>query len=107
MAIRYRVTLTLEERDDLERFSKTGTKSARSVLLARALLLLDAGELGPHLPEQQVSQAVGLSCRPLEKTAFSQPLGAICAGIVVLPLVATAIGLLAWLCPSLGDFLFN
>lgn len=41
------------------------------------------------------------------KTAFSQPLGAICAGIVVLPLVATAIGLLAWLCPSLGDFLFN
>ena len=67
MAIRYRVTLTQEERDDLERFSKTGTKSARSVLLARALLLLDAGELGPHLPEQQVSQAVGLSCRPLER----------------------------------------
>ena len=66
MAIRYRVTLTQEEREELDRFSKTGTKSARSVLLARALLLLDAGDLGPHLPEQQVSQAVGLSCRPLE-----------------------------------------
>lgn len=67
MAIRYRVTLTQEERDSLERFSKTGTKSARSVLLARALLLLDAGEFGPRLSEQRVSQAVGLSCRPLER----------------------------------------
>ena len=67
MAIRYRVTLAQEDRDSLERFSKTGTKSARSVLLARALLLLDAGEFGPHLSEQRVSQAVGLSCRPLEK----------------------------------------
>lgn len=67
MAVRYRVTLTNEEREVLDKFSKTGTKSARSVLLARALLLVDASDLGPCLSEKQVSQATGLSCRPIER----------------------------------------
>lgn len=67
MAIRYKVTLTKEERDNLDKFSKTGTKAARAVLLARALLLVDSGEYGPNMPEKQVSQAIGLSCRPIER----------------------------------------
>lgn len=67
MGIRYKVTLTKEERESLAKFSKTGTKAARSVLLARALLLVDAGEHGPHLAEELVSQATGLSCRPIER----------------------------------------
>ena len=67
MGVRYKVTLTSEEREMLDKFSKTGTKAARSVLLARALLLVDSGEYGPHLMEEQVSQAIGLSCRPIER----------------------------------------
>ena len=67
MGIRYKVTLTNEEREYLEKFSKTGTKAARSVLKARALLLVDAGEAGPRLSEDLVSQATGLSCRPIER----------------------------------------
>lgn len=67
MGIRYKVTLTTEEREYLEKFSKTGTKAARSVLMARALLLVDAGEHGPHGTEEVVSQATGLSCRPIER----------------------------------------
>ncbi len=67
MAIRYRVSLTSEEREQLDKYSKTGTKAARSVLLARALLLIDAGELGPRMSEEQVTQAVGLSSRPIER----------------------------------------
>ena len=46
MAPRYRVTLTKEERKDLEAISTKGKRAARTVLYARALLLLDAGEYG-------------------------------------------------------------
>jgi len=67
MGIRYKVVLTQDERDYLEKFSKTGIKAARSVLLARALLLVDEGDHGPHLSEELVSQATGLSCRPIER----------------------------------------
>jgi len=47
MAPRYRVTLTKEERKDLVAISTKGKRAARTVLYARALLLLDAGEYGP------------------------------------------------------------
>jgi hypothetical protein len=67
MGIRYKVTLNKEERDHLNRFSKTGMKSARSVLLARALLLVDAGEYGPHCPESEIAMATGLSPRSIER----------------------------------------
>ena len=73
MGIRYKVTLTSEEREYLEKFSKTGTKAARSVLMARALLLVDAGEAGPQLSEDLVSQATILSCRPIERLKSDSP----------------------------------
>ncbi len=47
MAPRYRVTLIEEERKELEAISSKGERAARTVLYARALLLLDAGEHGP------------------------------------------------------------
>ena len=48
MAPRYRVTLTKEERKELEAISTKGKRAARTVWYARALLLLDAGENGPR-----------------------------------------------------------
>ena len=66
MAPRYRVTLTPEERQELESISKTGKRAARTILYARALLLLDAGEHGPKWPVARVAEAVGVTTRSLE-----------------------------------------
>ena len=66
MVPRYKVTLTKEEREDLEAISTKGKRAARTVLYARALLLLDAGEHGPKWVVAQVAQAVGTTPRSLE-----------------------------------------
>ena len=67
MAPRYKVTLTKEERKDLEAISTKGKRAARTVLYARALLLLDAGELGPGWLVAKVAEALGTTPRSLEK----------------------------------------
>lgn len=66
MAPRYKVTLTKEERQELEAISTKGKKAARTVLHARALLLLDAGEYGPKWLVETVAEAVGTTTRSLE-----------------------------------------
>ena len=66
MAPRYRVTLTKGERKDLEAISTKGKRAARTVLYARALLLLDAGEYGPKWVVAQVAEALGTTSRSLE-----------------------------------------
>jgi hypothetical protein len=66
MAPRYRVTLTKEERQELENISKKGKRAARTVLNARALLLLDAGENGPKWIVAKVAEAIGTTTRSLE-----------------------------------------
>ena len=66
MAIRYRVTLTNEERKELEAISTKGKRAARTVLYARALLLLDAGEHGPNWIVVKVAEALGITSRSLE-----------------------------------------
>jgi hypothetical protein len=66
MAPRYKVTLTKEERQELEAISTKGKRAARTVLYARALLLLDAGELGPKWFVEKVAEAVGSTTRSLE-----------------------------------------
>jgi len=66
MAPSYRVTLTKEERKDLEAISTKGKKAARTVLYARALLLLDAGEHGPKWVVAKVAEALGITTRSLE-----------------------------------------
>lgn len=66
MAPRYRVTLTDEERKYLEKISTKGKRAARTVLYARALLLLDAGEHGPKWIVAKVAEALGTTPRSLE-----------------------------------------
>ena len=66
MSPRYRVTLTEEERKELQQLSTTGTKAAKKILYARVLLLVDAGELGAHWKTDDISTAVGLSARTIE-----------------------------------------
>ncbi|MEA2110069.1 MAG: hypothetical protein U9P07_11690 [Pseudomonadota bacterium] len=66
MAPRYRVTLTKEERKNLEAISSKGKRAARTVLYARALLLLDAGEYGSKWAVTQVAEALGTTSRSLE-----------------------------------------
>ena len=66
MAPRYKVTLTKEERKDLEILSTTGRRAARTVLYARALLLLDAGEYGQKWLVASVAEALGMTTRSLE-----------------------------------------
>ena len=66
MAPRYRVTLTQEERKELEVISKNGRRAARTVLYARALLLLDAGEYGPKWVVIKVAEAIGATPRSIE-----------------------------------------
>ena len=66
MTPRYRVTLTKEERKDLEAISTKGKRAARTVLYARALLLLDAGEYGPKWVVARVAEALGTTTRSLE-----------------------------------------
>ncbi len=66
MAPRYRVTLTKEERSELEAISSKGKRAARTVLYSRALLLLDAGPFGPKWVVAQVAEAIGTTPRSLE-----------------------------------------
>jgi transposase len=67
MAPRYRVTLTQSERDRLESLSTTGRRAAKTVLYARALLLLDAGDGRPAWLVSDVAQALGMAPRTLER----------------------------------------
>ena len=66
MAPRYRVTLTKDEREYLEGISTKGKRAARTVLYARALLLLDAGGLGQQWFVADVAEALGVTTRSLE-----------------------------------------
>ncbi len=66
MAPRYRVTLTKEERKELKGISTKGKRAARTVLYARALLLLDAGEYGQRWIVANVSEALRTTPRSLE-----------------------------------------
>ena len=66
MAVRYRVTLTKEEREELATLSTTGTRAAKKVLYARALLLVDGGEFGSPWPTIKVAEAIGMSVRSIE-----------------------------------------
>lgn len=67
IAPRYIVTLTEEERKELEDISTKGKRAVRMVLYARALLLLDAGEYGQKWTVTKVSEALGTTSRSLEK----------------------------------------
>lgn len=63
---RYRITLTQDEREMLNDISSTGVRAAKTILHARALLLLDAGEHGPRWKVADAAEALGMTSRTLE-----------------------------------------
>jgi hypothetical protein len=67
MAPRYRVELTKEERQWLERLTRPGKTGSRRYIHARALLLCDAGEGGPSWGVADVAEALGVACRTIER----------------------------------------
>lgn len=63
----YKVTLSQEERNQLERIAGKGRNTARKVLFARALLLLDEGEFSPGpWAVGTTASALGFTSRTLE-----------------------------------------
>ncbi len=66
MLTRYRVTLTKEERKELEDITRRGKMHARRFIHARALLLCDAGIDGPAWNVADVATALGVSSRSIE-----------------------------------------
>jgi hypothetical protein len=66
MTPRYRVTLTAEERGELEALTRSGKTAARKFVHARALLLCDAGAHGPGWKVAEVAEAMGITSRSIE-----------------------------------------
>ena len=66
MSPRYRVTLTEQERKELETLTRRGKTHARRFIHARALLLCDAGPDGPAWKVSDTATALGVSSRSIE-----------------------------------------
>ncbi|MHB8830220.1 MAG: helix-turn-helix domain-containing protein [Syntrophales bacterium] len=66
MSPRYRVTLTKEERGELEAMTRRGKTHARRFIHARALLLCDTGADGPAWNVADVAIALGVTSRAIE-----------------------------------------
>src|SRR4051794_9329856 len=67
MAKRYRVTLTTEERGELERMISRGKADARKLAHARILLQADEAEGGPARVDGDVASALDVSVRTVER----------------------------------------
>ena len=66
MSPRYRVTLTVEERNELEALTRREKVSARVFIHARVLLLSDAGPDGPSWQVSDTATALGITSRTIE-----------------------------------------
>jgi hypothetical protein len=66
MAPRYRVTLTPQERKELEGLTRNGKTPAKKFIHARALLLCDASPGGPAWKVADVATALGVTSRTIE-----------------------------------------
>jgi len=66
MAPRYKVTLTEEERGQLETLTSNGKTAAAKFIHARALLLCDAGVHGSPWKVADVAEALGITTRTIE-----------------------------------------
>ncbi len=64
---RYRITLTEEERRDLEALTSRGKLAVSKFKHARALLLCDAGPHGAPLKVAEAAKALGVTSRTVEK----------------------------------------
>ena len=66
MSPRYKVTLTEEERVDLETMTRRGKINAKKFIHARVLLLCDAGNKGPAWKVSDAADALGVTSRTIE-----------------------------------------
>ena len=66
MSPRYRVTLTEDERQELEALTRNGKTPAKKFIHARALLLCDAGGNGPAWKVADIASALGITSRTIE-----------------------------------------
>lgn len=66
MALGYKVTLTEEERGELETIIRGGKTTAPKFIRARALLLCDAGEYGPAWKVADIAEALGITTRTIK-----------------------------------------
>ena len=66
MVPRYRVTLTKQERKELEALTRNGKTPAKKFIHARALLLCDASPSGPAWKVADVAAALGITSRTIE-----------------------------------------
>lgn len=66
MSPRYRVTLTQEERNEIEALTRRGKTGAKKFIRARALLLCDAGGHGPAWTVADTAAALGVTSRTIE-----------------------------------------
>jgi hypothetical protein len=66
MRPRYRVTLTPDERSELEAMTRSGKTTAKRFLYARALLLCDTGPQGPAWTVAHTAEALGVTPRTIE-----------------------------------------
>lgn len=68
MAKRYRIKLSLEERQELELLTRHNKTGAKKFIYARTLLLCDCGEGGPSWPTAHIAEALGITARTIENT---------------------------------------
>ena len=67
VAKRYRVMLTVEEREALGRMISRGKADARKLAHARVLLQADASDGGPDWTDTRIAEAVRVSVRTIER----------------------------------------
>src|SRR3954466_817688 len=67
MTKRYRVTLTADERDELERLLARGKADVRRIKHAQILLKGDEAEGGPGWPDQRIAEALEVGTATVER----------------------------------------
>jgi transposase len=67
MEKRYRVTLTAEERQELQVMASTGKAAARKLVRARILLLADEADGGPANADPEIINALGCGRATVER----------------------------------------
>jgi hypothetical protein len=65
--VKYKVTLTAEERSSLEKLTSSGKAAARKLLHARVLLLADEGPQGPGRTNAAIVEALAVGERTVER----------------------------------------
>jgi hypothetical protein len=67
MEKRYRVTLTEQERQELQKMVSTGKAAAKKLVRARILLLADQTEGGPAKSDPEICEALGCGRATVER----------------------------------------